>query len=61
MIALAVFLIIFSFVGTIWLSAKIADLHYKYYNGSADLYSYYAVLFVAIYAGVAFQILTAIN
>ena len=57
MIALEVLIIIFSFGGTVWLSTKVADFHYKYYKGDAPLYFYYAFLFVAIYAAIAFQIL----
>jgi hypothetical protein len=58
MIALGVLIIGFSFMGTIWLSTKIADLHYKIKDTEQPLYIIYAAILVLIWVAIALQIVS---
>lgn len=55
-IGIGVLIICFSFMGTIWLSIKAADFHYKIKDTDAPLYFIYAVIFVSIWGAIMAEI-----
>ena len=51
---IGVLVMCFSFIGTIWFSTKVADLHYKIKDSEEPLYLIYGGIFVSIWgAGMA--------
>lgn len=47
-----ILIICFSYMGTIWLSTKAADLHYKIKDTDSPLYFIYAGIFVSIWSAI---------
>lgn len=51
-IGIGVLVACFSFMGTIWFSTKVADLHYKIKDSEQPLYLIYGGMFVSIWGAV---------
>ena len=61
MAALITFSILITLPGLVWVSTKIADIHYKTYKGNDPLYLIYGMVAVIIWISLVTQIFSYFN